>query len=251
MSPSTVTRDNRQFAAEIKFLLTPALAAQVRDWARSRLAADPHAGGEQGDGYSITSLYLDTDAFAVFCRRGSYQRSKMRVRRYGWEGPLFLERKLKTRGLLAKRRARVVLSDLARLDGTVHRDWPGFWFHRRLQLRRLRPVCQITYERTARVAMTDHGPIRLTLDEGLRAVPVSGFAFETQPGAKILENCVILELKFLFQMPILFKDLVGEFCLNPTRFSKYRQAAAQLGLVERQVSSRDTLSPSPRAPVYA
>src|SRR5437867_9514568 len=37
MSLSTDLRENREFASEIKFLVSPALADQIRDWARGRL----------------------------------------------------------------------------------------------------------------------------------------------------------------------------------------------------------------------
>jgi hypothetical protein len=48
MSPSIDVRENREFASEIKFLVSPALAEQIRDWARARLAPDPNAGGPGG-----------------------------------------------------------------------------------------------------------------------------------------------------------------------------------------------------------
>jgi len=80
MSPSTDLRENREFASEIKFLVSPALADQIRDWARGRLAPDPNAAGESGDAYPVRSLYLDTERFDVFHRKGSFGRSKYRVR---------------------------------------------------------------------------------------------------------------------------------------------------------------------------
>ncbi|MFO1515199.1 MAG: hypothetical protein U1F83_20255, partial [Verrucomicrobiota bacterium] len=70
MSPSTDSRENREFASEVKFLISLPLAEQIRDWARARLLPDPYAGGEAGDGYQITSLYFDTAQFDVFHRRG-------------------------------------------------------------------------------------------------------------------------------------------------------------------------------------
>src|SRR5688572_3895430 len=115
MSPSTDQRETREFASEIKFLVSPALADQIREWARGRLAPDPNASGESSDAYTITSLYFDTDQFDVFHGQGSYGRSKYRVRRYGEGEVTFLERKLKTRGLLTKRRSIVRLDELAQL----------------------------------------------------------------------------------------------------------------------------------------
>jgi hypothetical protein len=232
MSPSTDSRENREFASEIKFLIRPERAEQVRLWARARLQADPHAGGEAGDGYRITSLYFDTDEFDVFHRRGSFGRSKYRIRRYGQSDLVFLERKLKTRGLLTKRRSVVGLAQLNNLsDDVVGRGGAGFWFQRRVAARALKPVCQISYQRTARVAMTEYGPMRLTLDDNLRALPAVGLRFSEDEGQLILKDRLILELKFRHGMPGLFKYLVEEFALTPKPFSKYRLAAAELGLV--------------------
>ena len=112
MSPSTDLREHREFASEIKFLVTRSLAEQIRAWARARLSPDPNASGAANDAYRITSLYFDTVHFDVFHRRGSFARSKHRIRRYGASGMAFLERKLKTRGLLTKRRSPVALDEL-------------------------------------------------------------------------------------------------------------------------------------------
>lgn len=233
MSPSTDLRENREFASEIKFLITPSLAERVGAWTQGRLAPDPHASGKPGEAYQITSLYFDTDQFDVFHRRGSFGRSKYRIRRYDLSEIAFLERKLKTRGLLTKRRSVVRLEELERLkDSDSQRGWPGHWFHQRLVARSLGPVCQISYRRTARVSMTNIGPIRLTLDDNLRAGPAAGVTFqEWQDGLVFLENKVVLELKFLREMPGLFKLLVEEFALSPASVSKYRLAAAALELV--------------------
>jgi hypothetical protein len=242
MSPSFDIRESRAFASEVKFLIPATVAERVRHWVRSRLAPDPHGSGDAGDCYQVHSLYFDTEQFDVFNRRGSFGRCKYRIRSYGREDVVFLERKLKTGGLLAKRRSSVNLTDLDRLalDSNLERGWAGYWFHRRLLARRLKARCRITYRRTARVAQTPQGPIRLTLDEGIRALPVSGWEINgTENGVPLSESWIILELKFRSEMPVLFKLLVEEFALNPERVSKYRLAAAALGLVS---------SPDPEVP---
>jgi len=232
MSPSINSRENREFASELKFLVSPTLANQIRGWARDNLDPDPYADRDSGDRYQITSLYFDTTRFDVFHRRGSYGRSKLRIRRYGQSQVVFLERKLKTRGLLTKRRSIVKLDQLERLnDLEACQDWAGYWFHRRLLVRELNPVLQISYSRNARVAMTTYGPIRLTLDENLRALPTAGMSFSQQAMSPILNEHIILELKFRYGMPALFKYLVEEFALTPRSFSKYRLASATLELV--------------------
>jgi VTC domain len=232
MSPSTDSRENREFASEIKFLISPALAEQIRSWARACLSPDPYAGGEAGDSYLITSLYFDTPQFDMFHRRGSFGRSKYRIRRYNEGQVAFLERKLKTNGLLTKRRSIVELDELEQLsEDNAARDWAGYWFHRRLAARELKPVCQIAYRRTARVAMTQHGPIRLTLDDNLGALPAAGLGFTEGQGMLLLRDQIILEMKFRSTMPALFKSLIEEFALIPKPFSKYRRAATALELM--------------------
>ena len=243
MSPSTDIRENREFASEIKFLVSPELACQIRDWARARLSPDPNADGPAADTYQITSLYFDTEAFQVFHRKGSYGRSKYRVRRYGQSGVVYLERKLKTRGLLAKRRSVVELGKMERLcDSKPERGWPGFWFHQRLLAREVRPVCQISYLRTARVAMTNLGPIRLTLDEDLCGQEVHAIQFSELTGELILKKQLVLELKYRYEMPVLFRNLVEEFALQAQPFSKYRLAVSSLGLVVPEPASPQTAS---------
>jgi hypothetical protein len=231
MSPSTETHESRASAWEIKFLVTPAMAEQIRGWARTHLMPDPNAQGTHGDSYRITSLYFDTEQLDVFHRRGSYGRGKYRVRRYGQSELGFLERKLRTRCQLTKRRSVVELGDLERLTwADLQSDWTGFWFHRRLLARKLGPLCQVSYDRTARVAMTQYGPIRLTLDEDLCARPADGLYFSAPGGTPISPDQVILELKFRYAMPTLFKYLVEEFTLNQQTLSKYRLAVTALDL---------------------
>jgi hypothetical protein len=231
LKPLAESRENRDFATEMKFLVHPEVAPALRAWVRSRLDPDPHAGGAEGDEYLITSLYLDNAERDVFHRRGSFGRSKFRIRRYGHSDVVFLERKLRTRRLLTKRRTGVSMDALDRLQGPpLLPGDPIFWFDGRVRLRRLRPVCQVSYHRTARVATGAHGLIRLTLDQTLCGLAVDSWRFVRGAGSPLPESSVIVEMKFRFQMPALFKALAEEFGLTPRPFSKYRLAASALGI---------------------
>ena len=196
------------------------------------------------DAYQISSLYFDTEQFDVFARNGSFGRTKYRIRRYGPSEIVFLERKLKTGGLVTKRRAAVEVQDLRRLcEEEADPGWPGFWFHQRLLARRLRPICQITYRRTARVAITNYGPIRLTLDHEIKTVPVRGWGFEDSSGGTLLSGeQVIVEMKYRVNMPASFKELVERFALAAKKVSKYRLAVVGLGFV-----SEPSVEPTPVA----
>lgn len=227
------TRETRASASEIKFLIDPGLAPRVRQWARTHLLADPHGSGEFGDEYDTSSLYFDTRHFDVFHRRRSFGRAKYRVRRYGESGVVFLERKLRRPDLLIKRRTVTSLASLDSLQQRTEDDaqWEGSWFHRRLLMRKLRPVCQVSYRRTARVIMCDDGLARLTLDGGLRACQTGEAAFTREHDVTFLDDRMILELKYRVRVPAVFRRLVEEFALETASASKYRLAMAALGHV--------------------
>jgi hypothetical protein len=232
MSPSLEPSKGSRAAREVKFLLTPALAEAVRQWARHRLQPDPHGCGPNSDIYRISSLYLDTAKFDVYARNRSFGRAKFRIRRYEEAKRAFLERKLKTDGMVRKQRSLVHIQELERLeDATASRDWVGRWFHRRVALRGLRAVCQISYLRTARFGRDASGTVRLTIDQDLRALPVRAFAFtEFKDGLPIAGENAVLEMKFRGDMPADFALLTREFGLAPLPLSKYRLAAAALQL---------------------
>jgi len=230
MSPHA--RETRPFASEIKFVLPTALAERIRDWARRNLEPDPYGGGQFNDWYHTASLYFDTADGKVFHRSGSFGRSKYRVRRYGEAEFVFLERKLRKPGVLVKRRTTVSLESIDRLSEPVSDpDWLGEWFHRRLLLRQIRPVCELSYARVARFARTAEGPARLTLDEDVRVVPADQPRFSGQVGTLVVPGQMILELKYRYRAPAIFKRLVEEFSLAPQRASKYRLGITALGEV--------------------
>jgi hypothetical protein len=231
MTPA-VARPARPFISETKFVVDGSTGLQIREWARTHLDPDPHGSGPFADEYGISSLYFDTDAGDVFHRRGSFGRAKYRVRRYGDSEVAFLERKLRKPGLLSKRRTVVALDALPCLDR--HRTdpgWDGDWFHRRLLLRQQKPVCQISYARVARAALTLDGPARLTLDADVRVATAREPRFAPDAGSLVLPRRMILELKYGDHLPAIFKRLVEEFRLDPARASKYRLGMTRLGEV--------------------
>lgn len=224
----------RGFSSELKFVVDSAVGERLREWARQRLAADPHGVGPFADSYRVSSVYFDTEARDVFYRRGSYGRSKYRIRRYEDNPAVFLERKLRNGSRLAKRRTVIDLATLPLIAGTTLNGDGTAWFRRRVALRRLAPVCQVAYTRVARMGDTPSGPARLTIDEGLHAFASEAFTFEDRPGIALLDGYAIVELKYGGTIPAVFREAVETFALAPQRWSKYRAAAAALGLVEAE-----------------
>jgi hypothetical protein len=148
-------RETRYRGAELKFLIDEPTAAGIRQWARRQMQPDANGGGAHGDDYHTTTIYLDTSALDVYWRRRSYGRSKLRIRRYGDAGHAFVERKLRTGCVLAKRRTMVPLAELAGLQAPRAGDWAARWFSDRVRARQLTPTCQVAYLRTARTMATD------------------------------------------------------------------------------------------------
>jgi hypothetical protein len=241
MLQDTDIRETRPTARELKFLVPIATADRIVAWSRGRLSHDPHGTGPFRDEYRTTSLYFDTSALDVYYRKGSFGRSKYRIRRYDAAPIAYLERKLRTQGVLTKRRTPVTLDALQQL-ATVgsDRSWPGFWFQQRIGMRHLRPTCQITYQRIARLVTTFDGPARLTVDRAVLARPALADQFvpDAADGTKVLNGDAIVELKFLGQPPAMFRELVEIFAIESFTISKYRlsiEALARAGDVAAPV----------------
>ena len=223
MAAAVNCRETRDFARELKFLVDEAQAPALRAWARAHLSRDGFGSGPHGDDYTTTSLYFETPGFDVYHRRGSYGRSKFRIRRYGSAEVVFLERKFRTHRLLAKRRTTVPIHEMDHLAAPAPReDWPGYWFHRRVLLRRLSPLIQMSYDRTARVGAAETGTMRMTIDTNLRVLPMQDRAFIPGVGFPLIEGQCIVELKYRVEIPALFRQLVETFKLAPSPVSKYR-----------------------------
>jgi len=223
MPEAVNSRETRDFARELKFLVDERQAPALREWARAHLDRDHFGSGPHGDEYTTTSLYFETPGFDVYHRRGSYGRSKFRIRRYGSSEVVFLERKFRTHRLLAKRRTTVPILEMDHLAAPEPvPSWPGYWFHRRVLLRRLSPLVQMSYDRTARVTTAGGSHMRMTVDTNLRVLPLPDRAFIPGVGFPLIEGQCIVELKYRLGIPVLFKELVETFKLAPSPVSKYR-----------------------------
>ena len=191
-------RESRVHAREIKFVVDAARGPEVQAWMRANLAPDEFGSGPEHDQFETSSLYFETAEFDVYHRRGSYGNSKYRIRRYGGSPIMFLERKFRTDRVLIKRRTTAVLEDFARLDGNQpDPTWYGYWFHRRLVARQLKPLVQVSYVRTARLGHSEHGKARMTIDFDLRVLPLPDKAFLPGVGLPLLEGQNIIEVKYL------------------------------------------------------
>jgi hypothetical protein len=224
-------RETRAHAREIKFVVDAARGPELQAWMRANLAPDEFGSGPEHDQFETSSLYFETGQFDVFHRRGSYGKSKYRVRRYGTSPIMFLERKFRTERVLIKRRTTAALEDFRRIE--LHEpdpDWYGYWFHRRLLARRLKPLVQVSYVRTARLGSSPHGKVRMTLDMDLRVLPLPDGAFLPGVGLPLLPESNIIEVKYCVTLPPILRDMISQFSLTTQPVSKYRAGLALLGL---------------------
>ena len=217
---------NGGFTRELKFVITIEELPDVLAWARRNMDPDPHGGGEAGDSYRTTSLYFDTPDLAVYHGRGSFARSKYRVRRYDSSDTVFLERKLKVGSRVIKRRTEFPLARLWAADPAA------VWFFDRIAVRNVRPVCQISYSRIARVATIHRSVARFTIDRDVEALPTSLLAFSNQPGQPLCERQFVVELKFRDEMPPLFASFIEDYGLTAQDWSKYKIAVRALGICQ-------------------
>ncbi|MCE9583500.1 MAG: polyphosphate polymerase domain-containing protein [Planctomycetes bacterium] len=234
LSPSLRTGEDAELLAfELKFLLEEPAAGGIERWAREALRPDPHGLESLGGAYDVTTTYLDTPGFDVFHRVRELQGAKLRLRRYGGGGMVWLERKQRRGERVQKRRTAVPAGEVGRLGGEgPGGEWAGDWFREEIGARGFRPACMVGYRRSAWHGDGDHGGFRMTLDRGIRGAAAAGW----QPAmpARSIEPAggkVVCELKFAAAMPQMFKELVARFGLAVVSMSKYRTMCEAAGLV--------------------
>lgn len=224
-------------AFEMKFLLTEEQAQRVADDFRYILAPDPHGrnGADEGQ-YWVTTVYCDTPEFDMYHRQKGYAGQKFRLRRYGTENTVYLERKDKRGAKVKKRRTNAGMSELDRLSHPqTDLIWDGCWFVRQISDRRLSPVLTVMYQRQAFVGDCSEGPMRLTFDRCIRGLPTRNWQIEPFSGGQgILKDRVICEFKFRGSMPTPFKAVIESQQLSSASVSKYRLCLAATGLMPNE-----------------
>lgn len=235
LSPSlSATPDGSRPAFEMKFAVAPAVADELQRWAVERLKHDPHS--DPIHGYLITSTYYDTPTFDVFRRNTGFDVHKYRARRYGTEPTVHLERKSKADGRVWKCRGTMPLADLAK----PLPQWGVGWFASDVAGLGLRPVCVVSYRRSAFIGESVCGGVRMTLDRTAFGVPTTDVSLDPiSAGTSLLTDLVVVELKFLSALPGLFKEAIERFRLQPTGVSKYRRCVRAAGLCTEPEGASD------------
>lgn len=203
---------------ELKLVLDAREATLVRDFARLNFAEDRFSPG--GKPYAVHSLYLDSEDFAVYHRRLDDGDTKYRIRRYGSEECVWLERKRRNGVLVRKRRERIPLAAMAGIfSGPLPEGEFIASFASKVRAEHLVPKLLISYPRSAWNAGLR---ARITLDWAVEARrPAHDAWFELGKPALAATTGVILELKFDEECPALFGVLLQLLGREGASWSKY------------------------------
>jgi hypothetical protein len=220
-------------AYEVKFLLTEEQVREIVHRVDGKLSLDPFADAMLGNAYLTTSIYTDTPNFDVYHRAEGHKRDKFRLRRYGVNGPVFVEQKTKNGEKVRKHRSKIDRREVGDLAASqLNGEWAGEWFHSRLIEKQLRPVCHVAYMRVAYLGLIEGGTVRLTFDRNIRGMLAEKWELETvAEAAPLLSNLIVCEFKFRNVMPALLRGIVADLNLAPSPFSKYRNFMQSTGLV--------------------
>jgi SPX domain protein involved in polyphosphate accumulation len=231
---------------ELKYVISEACAAGVRNFLRSYLVPDEFNPPE-GGGYQVNSVYLDSPNLEL-CNatvEGHKNRYKLRIRFYddAPTSPVFYEIKRRVNDAILKERARVKRESCERL---LAGHWPS---HTDLvkfnpkSFDSLRTFCDlrsriqargqaiVTYEREAYVT-PDSDSVRVTFDRNLRTVPFCGeFRAQARNDWSYPEIAgTVLELKFTERFPVWMRNMVRVFNLQRGSMPKYVECVNKLGV---------------------
>ena len=236
LSVSEFSSERSRF--EGKYLITEAVAAQIRSFVKPMLVPDRHMPVDSALGYQVFSLYLDSPNLALYrqTKEGVRQRYKLRVRFYH-EQPqesATLEVKSRLADVVYKRRAAVTKSSVASMLRGVPVSASDLllpepsslraleFFSNKAQSIHAQSMVFVCYWREAYTSSwpTD---VRLTFDRNLTARDGAGIFDLTLPERVIPvnESKVVLELKYSGRQPMWINDLVRTFQLQRCSFPKY------------------------------
>jgi hypothetical protein len=246
-APRMSHRHNLQFQRfELKYIVSPAIARQVRNFVRSYLEADEHAEGKPNFSYAIHSLYLDSERLSFFWHTvsGNKNRFKLRLRFYddAPDSPVFFEIKRREGDVIRKQRAAVRrdavagllvgqlphAGDLFRADAKSEANLREFC--RLMQPFNARPTARVSYWREAWVS-PDNDDLRITLDREIRCWPqhTDELSGAVLPGAFIFGQTPVVEIKFTCRFPDWVREMVCAFGMTRVSAAKYADGIQTVG----------------------
>ena len=239
---------------ELKYIIPYELVEPITEYLMAFCVLDYHSTISEDHFYDVNSLYFDTPHFLFFKNRmnGKNPRFNMRARCYGKvpKPPYFLEIKFKDSGIVNKHRATINDEDwpmmfndpnfVIREHGSQKDKDKKELFFQLLTKYNAEPKILTHYRRRAFVSVMDEYA-RVTMDIGLKYNLEEDFnmfpnydslisydntnTFVAEAQANRDNNSVILELKCVpTEVPLWMLDLIRQFQLTRTSFSKYVQS---------------------------
>lgn len=221
---------------ECKYLVSPLLIPQMREFIYSFMRPDRFAALRADNRYPICSLYLDTEDLLLYQQTvgGDKNRFKLRIRTYSDDPctPAYFEVKEKLNNIVRKRRA--VLDrgrTRAMLEGGIN-DWlrqanrgiiaDAEFFANHLALASAKPLIKVRYMREA-YESRGGDPVRITIDtELMHAVTLDdNLTFEEGRWVSTPVAGTIIEIKFTERYPSWVNHLVRTFGMKQQPVPKY------------------------------
>lgn len=178
---------------------------------------------------TVCNIYYDNDNQERIIRSLEKQKfkNKVRIRSYGiptLEDEVFLEIKNKYKGIVEKRRIKLLLKEFYQYQETgqickneqimKELDYYFRYFH-------LKPVIYIAYDRVS-YRGRDNQNLRIIFDSNLRSRRDNlGLEFGEMVDKYFDEEYYIMEIKTLDSMPLWLVSVLSRLKIYPTSFSKY------------------------------
>lgn len=223
---------------ELKYIIDEQKARRVREFVLNYLDPDAHTDPNEGFGYPVHSLYLDSPDL-LLCRatiKGEKNRFKLRVRFYEDtdDSPVFFEIKRRVNDVILKRRAAIWRASSTELiagrwpqrSDLIKDDTKNFQaIHNFCSLQKkinAGPAAYTSYLREA-YEPPDSNLYRVTFDRRLLAGKYTGrlTVAGLEKWARPQVGGVVLELKFTDRFPSWMRDCVQFFNLDRIHMPKY------------------------------
>ncbi len=217
--------NGKKMRHEIKYLLDMKAYHAVKAAVSSVISADSHS---KNGGYPIRSLYFDDMYGTAFNEKesGVQFRQKYRVRIYGDDGVIKLERKEKLGNYISKQSATVTKEQFYGIcEGDAAFLLSGSDMERdmfsEIRTKRLAPAVIVDYYREAFVCA--EGNVRITFDTELEAgVNTADIFSDSVMSFPCYDHgMLLLEVKYDDYLPLYIKNALQAGSFTPTAFSKY------------------------------
>ncbi len=231
---------NTGMRRELKYYLPVETITEIRDFIHPYVQHDPYCASLPNRTYTVRSVYFDTDDLRFYFEKldSVRNRKKLRIRTYNdpqGDTVVFVEIKRKFGKLGSKDRLALPMT---RIDDALNGKKPDDVLSDRsfrnrkvlekirflMQVKNLRPVVLVTYDREAFVGRHDDRE-RVTFDCNIRSLinPTLDQIFREERMRQFEDDCYVLELKFNETMPHWMTSLIRNFNLVAAPYSKYCQ----------------------------